>query len=86
MSFGNYDQRPDGVVLTVLMLVPAVFLAIVSSASSYRSGFSGSSALSPNIPYLNSIGWLVPVVMSYFPSRPEGVKYDNPNGSQPASI
>jgi|LSQX01.1.fsa_nt_gb uncharacterized membrane protein YhaH (DUF805 family) len=48
----------------------------------HDAGFSGLFTLIGYlVPY---VGWVAPMVMSFFPSTPNGIRYDNPDGSQPA--
>lgn len=63
------------------LVVPSVSLQV---RRLHDAGFSGFFALLNAVPYLNSIAGIALMVMCALPSSPQGVKYDHPNGSQPA--
>lgn len=63
------------------LLLPMISLQV---RRLHDAGFSGFFTIFAYVPYLNSLGWLVPVIMSFFPSTPAGIKYDNPAGTHPA--
>lgn len=62
-------------------VVPAVSLQV---RRLHDAGFSGFFALLNAVPYLNYLGSIALIVMCAQQTSPQGVKYDNPNGSQPA--
>ena len=75
-------------VLAVLLLglglvVPSISLQV---RRLHDAGFSGFFSIFAYVPYLNYITFLVPLIMSMLASKPEGVKYDNPDGSQPVTV
>lgn len=69
-------------VISVGLFLPTLSLQV---RRLHDAGFSGFFIVFAYVPYLNYLTWTVPFVMSLFPSSPAGVKYDNPNGSQPAA-
>ncbi|WP_432559444.1 DUF805 domain-containing protein [Granulicoccus sp. GXG6511] len=80
---------PPGIAIVMLMLWVVVGLGTLVPTISLQvrrlhdAGFSGFFTLiSYAVPY---VGWLAPTIMSFFPSTPNGVKFDNPNGTQPAT-
>lgn len=68
--------------LSLGLVVPTISLQV---RRLHDAGFSGFFSIFAYVPYLNYITFLVPLIMSAMPSRPEGVKYDNPDGSQPVT-
>lgn len=70
------------VLLSLGITIPTISLQV---RRLHDAGFSGYFTLLGFVPYLNSVGWVVPFVMSFFPSTPNGIKYDNPNGTQPTA-
>lgn len=85
---GGSDFPPLAAVMLVIMGVGWLATVLPTIALQVRrlhdAGFSGFFALLAYIPYVNYVGGLVPFIMSFFPSTPSGVKYDNPMGAQPA--
>lgn len=78
----------SGMMMLLMSVMGIAYLGVIipSLAVQVRrlhdAGFSGFFALFGLIPY---VGWLAPFVMCLMPSNPDGVKFDNPDGSQPAS-
>lgn len=70
------------VVAGLAVLVPSISLQV---RRLHDAGFSGFFTLFAYVPYLSSLTWVVPFIMSFFPSAPSGIRYDNPNGTQPAA-
>jgi uncharacterized membrane protein YhaH (DUF805 family) len=89
-STGTSDPSAGMVAYIMLLVMLSLSLVVPSISLQVRrlhdAGFSGFFSLFSCIPYFNYITWLVPLIMSIMPSKPEGVKYDNPNGSQPATL
>lgn len=81
-----------GFAVAVLVMAVLVGLGVMVPSISLQvrrlhdAGFSGFFAIFAYVPYVNYVTWLVPLVMSFFPSTPNGIKYDNPNGTQPAAV
>lgn len=78
----------SGIVVAIMLLWGAVWLGTLVPSISLQvrrlhdAGFSGFFTLFGYVvPY---VGWMVPAVMSFSPSAPNGIQYDNPNGTQPA--
>lgn len=71
------------VIVGLGVMVPSISLQV---RRLHDAGFSGFFAIFAYVPYVNYVTWLVPLVMSFFPSTPNGIKYDNPNGTQPAAV
>lgn len=62
-------------------IVPTISLQV---RRLHDAGYSGFFALLNAVPYLNYIGSIVLIVLCAQRTNQQGVKYDNPNGSQPA--
>ena len=81
---GSGTEGP-GVVLMLVMFVGmlAVFVPLLALQVRrlHDAGFSGFMTLIGMVPY---VGWIAPLVMCCMDSKPEGVRYDNPDGTQPA--
>ena len=81
---GSGTEGP-GVVLMMVMFVGmlAVFVPLLALQVRrlHDAGFSGFMTLIGMVPY---VGWIAPLVMCCMDSKPEGVRYDNPDGTQPA--
>lgn len=68
-------------VLGLGTIVPTISLQV---RRLHDAGYSGFFALLNAVPYLNYIGSIVLIVLCAQRTNQQGVKYDNPNGSQPA--
>lgn len=62
-------------------LVPSISIQV---RRLHDAGYSGFLALLNAVPYLNYLASIALIVLCAQESKPHGVKYDNPNGSQPA--
>ncbi|OYO02625.1 hypothetical protein CGZ97_14565 [Enemella evansiae] len=81
---GSSADGVGGVMMLVMFacgLAVYVPLLALQVRRLHDAGFSGFFVLLGLVGY---VGGVVPLVMSCMESRPEGVRYDNPNGTQPA--
>ena len=83
-SLNNGELGPGFVIVIVLMIAVGLALVIPSLAVQVRrlhdAGFSGFFVL------FRLVGLdIVPLIMCLMPSQAEGVRFDNPDGSQPAT-
>lgn len=84
------NSDPGALFWIVMVLGTIGFLALVVPSLSVQvrrlhdAGFSGFFMLFKLADAVYGIGSIVPFVLCFFPSKPHGVKYDNPDGSQPA--
>ncbi|MDO5500063.1 MAG: DUF805 domain-containing protein [Propionibacteriaceae bacterium] len=65
------------------LVVPSLSLQV---RRLHDAGFSGFFTLFHLMSWLYGLTGLVPLIMCAMASSPSGVKYDNPNGTQPATV
>lgn len=88
---GTNTPEPPVALIAYVLLIMMLSLGLVVPTISLQvrrlhdAGFSGFFSIFAYVPYLNYLTMWVPLIMSMLPSKPEGVKYDNPNGSQPVT-
>jgi uncharacterized membrane protein YhaH (DUF805 family) len=83
-STGTATMHPLFAVLSFIVslatLVPSLAIAVRRMHDTGRSGWWNLIFLVP------LVGWIIWIVFLVGAPKPEGVRFDNPNGSQPATI